>query len=111
MGEVVELVTGKTLVEDTHPADDLTKDVEVPDEQKHFYENARRAWDEAVQLLSYMQYRYDMDRDDAAILVVHSILTEAKQCQQVPEAAAVLDYIGRTFYDTPFVADPSSVPE
>ena len=111
MGEVVELVTGKTLVEDRHPADDLTKDVEVPDEQSDFPVRARRAWDEAIQLLSYIQYRYDFDRDDAAMLVVHSILTEAKQCQQVPEAAAVLDFVGRHFYDTPFVADPSSGPE
>lgn len=111
MGEVVELVTGKTLVEDTHPSDDLTKSVDVPDDKQDFVDHCRRAWDEAVSLLDYFQHKYKLDRDDAAILVIHSILTEAKQCSQVPEAANVLDFIGRHFYDTPFVADPSPLSE
>ena len=52
MGEVVELVTGKTLVEDTHPSDDLTGAL-VLDDKQDFVDHCRRAWDEAVSLLDY----------------------------------------------------------
>ena len=58
----------------------------------------RRAWDEVPTLVTWFQRRHGLDRDDAAICIVHSVLSEAEQAAaSVPEAGRVLEFTGRLF--------------